>query len=112
MPKKSRLSTPPERIVRIDYLLLAFNPDVVLKEGKRFADLECGHKAITKNIKTMVCPRCSEMLRRSFDGTEDWDAYRHHGAQDTMTWVDDPMRQFNEPTDLSGRFIRDPDISR
>jgi hypothetical protein len=105
---QTTVRTPPERIVRSDHLLTIYNPDVLLKECKRFVDLACGHKAITSAVSKAVCPRCTEMLRRSIkDGSEDWDAFRNHGARDEMAWPADPMRQFNEPTDLSGNFLRE-----
>lgn len=97
------IHTPSERITGIDILLTAFNPDVVLKQR-----LACGHKAITSALNRTVCPRCTEMLRRSLNGgAEDWDAFRHHGAKDTMIWKDDPMRVFHEPTNVMGEFIND-----
>lgn len=106
MSDKTTIRTPPEPIIRSDHLLTAFNPDVLLKKRKRFVDLACGHKAITAAISKAVCPRCTEMLRRSIhDGSADWDAFRNHGARDEMAWPADPMRQFNEPTDLAGRFL-------
>lgn len=104
---KTTVRTPPELITGIDPVLTVFNPDVLLNEHKRFVHLACGHRAITSAISKAVCPRCTEMLRRSIsDGSADWDAFRHHGARDEMAWADDPMRQFNEPTDLSGGFLR------
>jgi hypothetical protein len=93
------VQTPPERIIRLDLVLHIFNPKLRVT-GKHVVDLACGHKAITRNRKTTICPRCSEMLRRSIeDGSEDWDSYRHRGGRDTMTWPADPMRQFNEELD-------------
>lgn len=49
-----------------------------------------------------IAPRCQQM----FDSGEDWDAFRHLGAQDTMAWPGDPCRALNEPTDLVGNFLR------
>jgi hypothetical protein len=40
---------------------------------------------------------------------EDYDGFRNHGMRDTMVWRDDPCRQFNEKTDLGGRFVDDPE---
>jgi len=87
---------PAEKIIGTDFFLMITNhrSDVL---DDRPVDLACGHKALTKNKKSVRCPRCAEMLRRSLaDGSEDWDAFRHHGKADTMIWLDDPMRQFNE----------------
>lgn len=102
------IRTPQEKVVRIDILLMALNKDVVDK-GWVFYDLECGHKAKSKGYKRrMVCIRCTEILRRSIkDGSEDYESFRKGIVQDKMVWKDDPMRQFNEPTDLAGNFLND-----
>lgn len=102
-----------ETIVRLDVFLMAFNPDVTKKQKKKFVDLKCGHKALVpqRHRGTTVCVRCTEMLHRSLQGTgEDYDGFRNHGMRDTMIWRDDPCRQFNEKTDLAGRFVDDPEI--
>lgn len=105
---KLKISTPPERIVSTDVFLMAFNSDLLLKQGKRIVDLACGHKATGRALDKMVCPRCTEMMRRSIaDGSEDYEGFRHRGGRDMMAWPADPCRQFNEPTDLGGNFKRD-----
>lgn len=105
----AELRTDQERIVGTDFLLMAFNVDRALRERKRFVDLACGHKAYTGAVDRCVCRRCTEMLRRSLaDGSEDYKAFRAGALPDKMVWLDDPCRALNEPTDLDGRFIRDP----
>jgi hypothetical protein len=99
--------TPMERIVRHDHLATVFNTEKMLRDRKFLAELECGHAAYTGALKKAICPRCTEMLRRSLLGEADWDAYRHNHAPDRMIWREDPCRQFNEPTDLEGRFLND-----
>lgn len=104
---KMKIAAPPERIVATDVFLMAFNADLLLKQGKHIVDLACGHKAVTKAQGKVVCPRCTEMLRRSIeDGSEDYEGFRHRGLRDMMAWPEDPCRQFNEPTDLTGNFKR------
>lgn len=103
-----KANTPSERVVRVDHLAAAFNAERMLKDGKFLVDLACGHKAYTSALNKTRCPRCTEMLRRSIaDGLEDYESYRKGLTQDHMIWRGDPCRQFNEPTDLSGRFIYD-----
>lgn len=93
------VKTPREAIVRTDFLLMAFNTERFLKEKKRVVDLKCGHKAYTGALEHAVCPRCSEMLRRSINHEgEDYLSFRDGQRRDTMAWPDDPCRQFNEPT--------------
>lgn len=105
MPLK--LAPPSERIVARDALAVAFNLDKNLRDRKFIVDLACGHKAYTRNLNTMVCPRCTEMLRRSIEtGREDWDGFRKGFVKDTMDWPDDPCRQFNEATDLAGAYTQ------
>lgn len=100
-------ASPAERIVETDILATAYNreklgPSMV----RRIVVLACGHRAITRNAKTMVCPRCTEMVRRSIEtGEEDWDGFRHGDVVDRMEWPDDPCRQFNERTNLAGEFV-------
>jgi hypothetical protein len=99
------IKTPSERIIARDVLAAAFNAERMIREGKFIVDLECGHKAYTRALNRAVCPRCTEMLRRSIeDGREDWDGFRHHGKLDHMEWPADPCRQFNERTNLAGEF--------
>jgi hypothetical protein len=99
-----------ERIVETDHIATAFNRQRLGGSmSRRIVVLACGHRAITRNAKDMACQRCTEMLRRSVEtGEEDYESFRHRGHQDTMTWVNDPCRCFNEPTDLAGNFTRDP----
>lgn len=104
-----RVRTSPEKIVRLELLGNAFN-GLPLSDAKmrRLVELACGHVAFSAALDRVVCPRCSEMLRRSIEGLgEDWDAFRHHGAKDQMVWRDDPCRSHNEPTDLAGNFLND-----
>jgi hypothetical protein len=102
-----------EKIVETDMLATAFNRDRGLGAIRRIVILECGHRVVTRNRKSAPCARCDEMLRRSIDtGEEDYDAFRHHGAQDLMAWEADPLRVFNEPHDLGGTPLRSDDHSR
>lgn len=97
------IQSPSERIVARDHLAAAFNSERMLRECKFIVDLECGHKTYTRNLNKAVCPRCTEMLRRSIEtGKEDWDGFRHRGKLDQMEWPADPCRQFNERTNLTG----------
>jgi hypothetical protein len=96
------IKTKPERIVRIDVMIMAFNVGRSAL-APRVVELECGHRAITKSRKRMICPRCTEMLRRSIaDGSEDYVSFRNGNALDRMSWKEDPCYRFNEPHDLSG----------
>ena len=93
------IQTPPERIVRTDIIATGFNRERLGKDmTRRIVELACGHLAITRNLKTMVCLRCTEMLRRSIgSGDEDYETFRHGDRPDHMEWTDDPCRLFNEP---------------
>lgn len=92
-----KFMTPPEKIVARNPLITMFNADRMLRTRKFIVDLACGHKIYTPNRNTAVCPRCSEMLRRSIaDGKEDYDSFRKGLRGDTMSWPADPCRQFNE----------------
>lgn len=103
------VKTPMERVVSADFFLMAFNAERALSEGKRFVNLACGHKAYTGAFTRCICLRCTEMFRRSLDGRgEDYIGFRAGIVRDEMAWSDDPCRPFNEPTDLSGKFLRDP----
>lgn len=98
----------PERIVEIDHMAAIFNSARMLRDRKFIVILGCGHKVYTRAQNRTVCPRCTEMLRRSIeDGQEDYDSFRKGLTQDRMVWRDDPLRQFNEPTDLAGNFTND-----
>lgn len=100
------IKTPSERIIARDHLAAAFNSKRMIRERKFIVDLECGHKMYTRNLNKAVCPRCTEMLKRSIeDGSEDWDGFRHHGKLNQMEWPEDPCRQFNERTNLAGEFV-------
>ena len=87
-----------ERIVRTDYLVLALNPNLGVRgDKKRVVDLACGHSALTGASGTIICPRCTEMLRRSIvDGGADYEAFRRGAVRDDMVWPDDPCQQLNE----------------
>lgn len=92
-----------ERIVETDLLLTIANRDAA-NPLNRIVRLACGHLRQTRNMRTARCPRCEEMLRRSLhDGSADYDAFRHHGARDSMTWLADPFWVVHEP----GAEIRD-----
>lgn len=100
-----KYTTPSERIVSRDAFAAIFNVDKMLRDRKFLVDLACGHKAYTRNQNRMVCPRCTEMLRRSIaDGGEDWESFRYRQGRDHMKWTKDPCRKFNEETDLAGNF--------
>jgi hypothetical protein len=76
--------------------MMAFNKNLALL-GQRVVDLACGHKALTKNRKKMICPRCTEMLRRSLaTGKEDYESFRNGIVRDQMVWEDDPLRFLHE----------------
>ena len=86
-----------ERITARNPLIGAYNVERNLREMKFVVDLACGHKAYTGAVNRAVCPRCTEMLRRSLqDGREDWDSFRKGLIEDHMEWPEDPCRQFNE----------------
>lgn len=110
-----KLKMDSEKIISRDHLAAAFNAERMIREGKFLVNLECGHKAYTRNLNKAACPRCREMLRRSIEtGQEDWESFRKGLKRDTMEWPQDPCRQFNEqqiwranlystPPSLSGR---------
>ena len=67
------VKAPVERILRTDFLATAFNRDTLGSNMmKRIVDLECGHKAITRNVKRCKCPQCHEMILNG----EDYVAFR------------------------------------
>jgi hypothetical protein len=101
-----KIVTDRERIKETDYLATAFNRDRLgTSMSRRIVVLECGHRAITRNAGSMICPRCTEMLRRSIEtGEEDYETFRRGNMKDEMVWPSDPCRVFNEPTDLGGNF--------
>lgn len=106
--KTLNVTTPFERIVEFDTFLTVFNAEKMLRDRKFVVSLACGHKVYTASVKRVRCPRCTEMLRRSIDSSdEDYDSFRKGLLPDRMVWRDDPCRQFNEPTDLSGKFLAD-----
>lgn len=95
------------RITSTDWLLTAVNRERLgASMLRRIVDLSCGHKAVTQNAKSMDCPRCAEMIRQGHD-YEGWINNRQH-TYDGMVWRDDPLRQLNERTDLSGSYLDEP----
>lgn len=91
---------------------MAFNAKRMLNELKHVVELACGYNCYTGAMDRCVCPRCTEMLKRSLLGLgEDYEGFRHGGRRDMMAWPDDPCRQFNEPIDLDVNFIRDAGIN-
>lgn len=92
-----KAKTPREKITGIDIWIAIHNPDFQDPLGKMVVDLACGHKALTKSRTSMVCPRCTEMLRRSLaDGSEDYESFRAGRQADNMEWLVDDCRQLNE----------------
>lgn len=92
-----RRTTPLENIVAHEHFITAFNLEKVLRDRKFVVQLACGHRVYTSAIYRAVCPRCTEMLKRSIeDGSEDYESFRQGKTSDTMRWSDDPCRQFNE----------------
>lgn len=93
-----KITTPSEKITRRAHEIGIFNGGQFLRTKKIIVQLACSHYHVTRNIRAAVCPRCSEMLRRSIeDGREDWDGFRNGNVRDWMEWPADPCRQFNEP---------------
>lgn len=104
----SKTKTPLEEITRHDHIATAFNAEQMLRDGKFIKVLACGHNVYTAAQYRAICPRCTEMLRRSLrDGSEDYNAYRKGNKRDLMVWKEDPMRMLNEQTDAVGNFIND-----
>lgn len=102
------LKTPPEEIIQRDHLATALNAERMLRDHKFIVRLACLHWVYTGATGMAVCPRCTEMLKRSItDGTEDYEGYRAGRVRDTMAWKEDPCRQLNEPADLQGNFRRE-----
>jgi hypothetical protein len=65
---------PVEKIVATDFLATALNRGTLGNDlCKRIVDLACGHKAVTRNVKTCPCLSCHKMI---LDG-EDYDAWRN-----------------------------------
>ena len=86
-----------EKIVCTDILLAVVNSNRRSVFAPRVVILACGHRAITKNRKRMICPRCTEMLKRSLaDGSEDYESFRDGRIHDSMEWEQDPCRRLNE----------------
>lgn len=92
------IKTDAERITETDLIATAFNRDRLgASMSRRIVRLACGHTAVTRNAKSMVCPRCTEMLRRSIaSGEEDYLEFRHGNRVDQMVWPEDPCRSLNE----------------
>lgn len=101
-----KIETDRERITETDHIATAYNRKWLGESCvRRIVVLACGHRAVTRNAKSMVCPRCTEMLRRSVEsGEEDYESFRHCNLLDTMVWPDDPCRLLNERTDLAGKY--------
>jgi len=90
--------TPLEKIISREPLITMANAEKMIRERKFVVQLDCGHLVHTRAANRAICPRCTEMLRRSLiDGSEDYDGFRKGFVRDTMVWPDDPCRQFNEP---------------
>jgi hypothetical protein len=65
---------PIEKIVATDFLATSLNRDTLGPDlCKRIVDLECGHKAVTRNARTCPCKTCHKMI---LDG-EDYEAFRN-----------------------------------
>jgi hypothetical protein len=92
-----RIKTPSEKITGRNPMITMYNAERFVAAGKFVVDLECGHKVYTRNQNRSVCPRCTEMLRRSIkDGSEDYESFRKGLVRDMMEWPGDPCRVFNE----------------
>ena len=92
-----KIVTPPEKIARRAHEIGIFNVGQFLGTRKTIVQLACGHYHVTRNLNTSVCPRCTEMLKRSVEtGEEDYESFRHGNMVDRMEWAADPCRQFNE----------------
>lgn len=103
---KFGISPDPSRIVDIDILATAMNSGR-LARGERIVQLSCRHSAVTKNRKTMVCPRCEQLMRHGMD-YDSWIRGVTEGY-DGLHWREDPLRFLNERTDLDGVYLDDPD---
>lgn len=65
---------PVERIIRTDFLATAINREKLGEDlCKRIVELDCGHRAVTRNAKTCPCLDCHKMI---LDG-EDYEAFRN-----------------------------------
>lgn len=79
------LRTPFESIVEVDHIAAAFNSERMLRERKFIVKLACGHSVYTRARNKTICPRCTEMMRRSIEsGKEDYDSFRKGLVQDRM----------------------------
>lgn len=69
------VKAPMERIIRTDIMLTIHNEERLGKDWplKRVVDLECGHRAVTKNKNRVACLACREMILNG----EDYDAFRN-----------------------------------
>lgn len=72
MMRAMKVPAPVERIVRTDIWSSILSKEV-FPFPKRVVELECGHKAITKNIKRVACKVCHDMILNG----EDYDAFRN-----------------------------------
>ncbi|NTF17766.1 hypothetical protein G6L37_05085 [Agrobacterium rubi] len=93
------------KIVGIDVLATAFNKER-LSRGERVVQLSCRHSAVSKNRRSMVCPRCDQLMRHGMD-YDSWIRGVTIGY-DGLRWPDDPLRLLNERTDLEGRYFDEP----
>lgn len=76
--KKYGIKSRREKIVRTDHLATVLNREQLGSDMmRRIVDLSCGHKAVTKNLKSMRCPTCQAMI----DNGEDYDGYINHGIE-------------------------------
>jgi len=71
MMKKLEVKAPVERIIRTDSFAMIFSYDK-LKPGEFIVELECGHKAVTRNRKRVACTISHEMILNG----EDYEAFR------------------------------------
>lgn len=93
-----KIVTPSEKIARRCAEIGLFQAGMFLRTRKAIVQLACGHYHLTRNAKAAVCPRCTEMLRRSVEtGEEDYESFRNGVLIDRMEWPKDPCRNFNEP---------------
>ncbi|MBL0928542.1 MAG: hypothetical protein IBJ15_00225 [Alphaproteobacteria bacterium] len=92
------IATPPEKIVETD-LAATVSARGQLGDAmtRRIVLLACGHRAVARNLTKMVCPRCTEMLRRSMEtGDVDYVGFRNGRREDDMEWPEDRCRAANE----------------
>ena len=93
----------PSRIVGTDWMATALNRERLGQ--RRIVDLSCRHKAVTRNLSSMTCPRCVQLMREGLD-YEGWLSGNVH-PRDGLVWRQDPCRRFHERTDGEGNFPDD-----